>query len=104
MSDIARITFNKNDMKVKIFEFQVSNAFGSLASGKYGCHKERWTEQDNGLTSTPEQENEIDNFLSEVGRNGGRVVSINENVYPFHRHNNGGCDSYIVRYSIFYEL
>ena len=81
--------------KVKVFEFQVSNPYGSVATGPQGCWKERF---ENDLPSTQEQEKEMNKFLK-----GKKIINVLVNTYNIHSHNNGGCKTIIVRYTYFYE-
>jgi len=82
--------------KVKIFEFRVSNPYGSVATGACGCWKEKF--DDSVLPSTQEQEKEMNKFLK-----GKTIKNVVVNTYDIHQHNNGGCDTIIVRYTYFYE-
>jgi hypothetical protein len=100
-TDVEQFKFKV--MKVKIFEFRVSIGNGSNLTGAEGCWAKNWEDNAHKLTPTKQQEKEINKFLEKVEKDGGEVVNINENVYTYSRHNNGGCDSVIVRYTIIYK-
>lgn len=84
-------------MKIKTFEFIVSYNYG-LSTKPYGAWDKDWQKGDKDMKTPEEIDEIIQNYISNK-----KVSSIAVNNYVLATHNNGGCETNVVRYTILTE-
>lgn len=83
-------------MKIKTFDFLVSNYLGNesfILEGEYDFS------YGNNIVYTQKMvDSKINDFCKDK-----KVIDIKVNNYTIHHHNNARCDSVIMRYTIMFE-
>jgi len=82
-------------MKIKTFQFKLSNRHGNLIHNDFSYESER-----NDITIEEEIDREINEWANTAKVD---VVDIKTTTYAVHRHNNDGCDTVIAIYTVLYK-